>query len=109
MDDKLQIFMEYKVKPEKESLYREVMAEIAAVLPTYEVSNFQWFSAFDQDGLFVEMFEVPTPSHYHTLKKWRTSKSHQVFSKLDECVKGGTEKIHCWAFQAKTDELDSRR
>ncbi|MFB4165961.1 hypothetical protein ACE1TI_19715 [Alteribacillus sp. JSM 102045] len=107
MNQKLQIFMEYKIKPEKEQKYNQIMEEIAEALPNYEAENFQWFSAADQQGLYVEMFEVPTLSHYHTLKKWRSSKEHHIFGKLDECVEGGIKKIHCWAFQAKTEQLRS--
>ncbi|WP_158738416.1 hypothetical protein [Alteribacillus sp. YIM 98480] len=108
MDEKLHIFMEYKIIPEQEQNYTRIMKEIAQVLPNYEVEKFQWFSAADQQCLFVEIFEVPTLSHYHTLRKWRCSKSHHIFGKLDDCIEGGVQKIHCWAFQAKTDELKLR-
>ncbi len=51
--------------------------------------------------LYVEMYEVPTSSHYHALKKLRKSSEHTIFSGIIPFIEGGAEKIHCWAFQRK--------
>lgn len=101
MSKKITVFMEYKVRPEYVQDYENVMKEFAQALPTYDANHFQWFKAADQEGLYVEMFDVPTLSHYHTLKKWRRSKEHSLFKKLDEYVVGGLEKVNCWAFIRK--------
>ncbi len=98
---KITVFMEYKVKNECVQEYEKLMKEFARALSTYDANHFQWFQAADQEGLYVEMFDVPTLSHYHTLKKWRRSKEHSLFKKLDEHVVGGLEKVNCWAFLRK--------
>ncbi|MDT8860979.1 hypothetical protein N0O92_12120 [Alkalihalobacillus sp. MEB130] len=101
MTKRLQIFMEYKIKKELVKEYEEVMKEIMNVLPDYEATNIQWYVADDQPHLYVEMFEVPTPSHYQVLKQLRQSTEHATFSKMVPFIEGGVEKIHCWAFQRK--------
>ncbi len=106
MNKNIYIFMEYKIKTEKRKLYQQLMKETAAALSDYQVESFQWFQAVDQKGLYVEMFHVPALSYYHTLKKERRSKDHPIFGKLEECVEGGLEKINCWAFYAKHEQLE---
>ncbi len=101
MSKKLQIFMEYKVKQDSIAEYEKAMKEIIRVLPDYGATNINWFVATEQENLYVEMFEVPTESHYHALKKIRQCSDHFVFSSIDPMINGGCEKIHCWAFQKK--------
>lgn len=101
MTKPLQIFMEYKVKEAEIEPYEEAMKEIIQVLPEYGASQIEWFVAEDQPHLYVEMFEVPTLSHYHVLKKLRRSEEHSLFRKVVPYIEGGAEKIHCWAFQRK--------
>ncbi|WP_096201673.1 hypothetical protein [Bacillus sp. FJAT-45350] len=103
MSNYLQIFMEYKVKQENIQDYEKAMEEILKELPEFGASNIQWFVATDQDDLYVEMFEVPTDSHYHALKKLRQCNDHHIFSKIAPMVEGGCEKIHCWAFKKKVE------
>ncbi|RSL31624.1 hypothetical protein D7Z54_19455 [Salibacterium salarium] len=105
MNQNVHIFMEYKVKSGKEQLYEQTMVDIAEAMSEYGVINFRWYQAADQPNLYVELFEIPALSHYHTLKEERGSKNHPVFRKLDETIEGGLEKIHCWAFYEKTSEL----
>ncbi|WP_332630958.1 hypothetical protein [Halalkalibacter flavus] len=101
MTKPLQIFMEYKVNKSCISEYEQVMKEIMDVLPDFEATNIQWYVADDQPHLYVEMYEVPTTSHYQILKKLRRSKEHLIFSKMVPLIEGGADKIHCWAFQRK--------
>ncbi len=93
--------MEYKVDQTKIEEYEGAMKEIISTLPDYEAKNIQWYVAEDQPHLYVEMYEVPTTSHYQVLKKLRRSKEHPVFSAIVPYINGGVEKIHCWAFQRK--------
>ncbi|ARK29022.1 hypothetical protein [Halalkalibacter krulwichiae] len=97
----LQIFMEYKVKEEEVEAYERDMKEILAILPEYEAKNIQWYVADDQPYLYVEMYEVPTTSHYQVLRKIRRQEEHKIFGKIVPYINGGAEKIHCWAFQRK--------
>ncbi|KHF41289.1 hypothetical protein [Halalkalibacter okhensis] len=101
MTKPLQIFMEYKVNKEYINEYEQAMKEIIEVLPDYEATNISWYVADDQPHLYVEMFEVPTTSHYQALKKLRRSNEHAIFSKMVPLIEGGAEKIHCWAFVRK--------
>ncbi|MDY7221428.1 hypothetical protein P4637_18395 [Halalkalibacterium halodurans] len=101
MTQSLQIFIEYKIKKETINEYEQVMKEILQELPSYEASNIEWFVASDQPYLYVEMFEVPTTSHYHVLKKLRQSEDHRLFGKIIPMVEGGASAIHCWAFERK--------
>ncbi|WP_062052158.1 hypothetical protein [Bacillus sp. JCM 19034] len=102
MTKPLQIFMEYKIISHKIKEYEEAMELILETLPQYDVSNIEWFVAEDQPYLYVEMFHVPTVSHYKALKELRQSTDHPVFSSIVPYIEGGVEKIHCWAFQRKS-------
>ncbi|TWI52882.1 hypothetical protein [Halalkalibacter nanhaiisediminis] len=101
MTQPLQIFMEYKVSEEKVEAYERAMESIIEALPDYGASRIQWYVAEDQPHLYVEMYEVPTSSHYHALKKLRKSHEHTLFSQIIPYIEGGSEKIHFWAFQRK--------
>lgn len=101
MTKRLQIFMEYKVNKQHIHEYEQAMAIIIDELPQFGASNIQWFVAEDQPYLFVEMYEVPTTAHYHALKKLRQSNEHHIFGQIAPYIGGGTENIHCWAFQRK--------
>ncbi|MCM3762235.1 hypothetical protein M3212_15790 [Alkalihalobacillus oceani] len=101
MTKPLQIFMEYKVKEAEIESYEAAMKEVIQALPEYGASRIEWFVAEDQPHLYVEMFEVPTQSHYHVLKKLRRSEEHSLFRTIVPYIEGGAENIHCWAFQRK--------
>ncbi|WP_227938021.1 hypothetical protein [Alkalihalobacillus deserti] len=101
MTKSLQIFMEYKVKENSVEAYEHVMKEVIETLADYEAEKIQWYVADDQPFLYVEMYEVPTASHYQILKKIRRQADHTVFGKIVPYIEGGAEKIHCWAFQRK--------
>lgn len=101
MTKRLQIFMEYKVKENQIDAYERAMKDVIHTLSDYEAENIQWYVAEDQPFLYVEMYEVPTASHYQVLKKIRRQAEHAVFGKIVPFIDGGAEKIHCWAFQRK--------
>lgn len=104
MSQYLQIFMEYKIRPEKIAEYERLMEQVIKNLPEYGAYDIQWFIADDQPHLYVEMFKLPTQSHFMALKKIRQSETHHLFGKIAQMVEGGCEKIHCWAFHQKTKE-----
>lgn len=103
MSESVQIFMEYKVKKENISEYELLMKTILTTLRDYEATEIEWFVASDQPHLYVELFKMPTTSHYHALRKLRRDADHHLFGKLIPFVEGGVEKIHCWAFQRKSE------
>ncbi|SFM03157.1 hypothetical protein [Salibacterium qingdaonense] len=108
MQKKIHIFIEYKIAAGKEQRYRQLMEETAQALDALGASSFQWLEAVDQDRLYVEMFELESLSVYHTVKEARRSKNHPVFGKLDECLEGGLDHLHCWGFVSKNDELEEK-
>ncbi|MFD2703864.1 hypothetical protein [Salibacterium lacus] len=108
MQKKIHIFIEYKIAAGKEQRYRQLMEETVEALADFGASAFQWFEAVDQNGLYVEMFELESLSVYHTVKEARRSKNHPVFKKLDECLEGGLDNLHCWGFVSKNDELEEK-
>ncbi|PYZ96917.1 hypothetical protein CR205_14685 [Alteribacter lacisalsi] len=97
----LQIFLEYKVNENKTDEYEALMAEVLSALREYGAEEIDWYEAADQKNLYVEMFRLPTMSHYHAMKKLRCTEEHPLFSKLGDFVDGGVRKIHCWAFVQK--------
>ncbi|MBM7097741.1 hypothetical protein JSY36_18555 [Bacillus sp. H-16] len=101
MNRKLQIFLEYKVKEDRLEEYEELMKDVLPALSEYGAKDVDWYEAADQKTLYVEMFTMPTMSHYHALKKLRCTNEHPLFSKLDHVVEGGIRKVHCWAFIQK--------
>jgi hypothetical protein len=97
----LQIFLEYKVNENRIDEYEALMAELLPALAEYGAEEIDWYEAADQKNLYVEMFRLPTMSHYHVMKKLRCTEEHPLFSKLSNFVEGGVRKIHCWAFVQK--------
>ncbi|MQR96144.1 hypothetical protein [Fictibacillus phosphorivorans] len=95
----LTVFMEYKVSPESIQRYESQMESVISELKACGALDIQWYRAADQPSLYVECFQVNDQASYDTIKKNRTSPQHPVFSILNECVIGGLEKIHCWAFE----------
>lgn len=101
MNESIQIFMEYKVKEANIAEYESLMKKILTTLRDYDATDIEWFVASDQPHLYVEMFKMPTKSHYHALKKLRCDEEHHLFGQLIPYIEGGVKKIHCWAFQKK--------
>lgn len=102
----LTVFMEYKISQESIQFYETQMPDVLKELEVYGASNIQWYRAADQPSLYVECFQVKNQTAYDTIKKDRTALGHPVFSKLNECVTGGLEKIHCWAFEKLNTKED---
>ncbi|MDG5786240.1 hypothetical protein QA612_01970 [Evansella sp. AB-P1] len=98
MNQGLQIFLEYKIKPEFVNEYEKHMNEILVELEQYSATEVDWYEAADQKHLYVEMFKLPTMAHYHAIKEMRQNSNHAVFGRLDQYVDGGIKKVHCWAF-----------
>lgn len=95
----LTVFMEYKVNPETLQSYEYEMASVINELKKLGAAEIQWYRAADQPSLYVECFKVKDKDAYESIKEKRTSSEHPVFSKLFTMVSGGSEKIHCWAFE----------
>ncbi|MFM1655280.1 hypothetical protein ACI7RC_24770 [Brevibacillus sp. B_LB10_24] len=90
----LTIFIEYKIADGKREEAIGVIAEMERQIQSRGGMNYRFFEGFDQPGLFVEMFEVADESAYRDIKQWRTAGGP-----LEDCIAGGSAKIHVWAFQ----------
>ncbi|ADU29240.1 hypothetical protein [Evansella cellulosilytica] len=98
MNNQLHIFMEYRIKSEYVKEFENKMPDVMKELERHEAIETEWFEAADQKNLYVEMFKLPTHSHYHDIKNVRRDKAHPIFGQFDQYVEGGIEKVHCWAF-----------
>jgi hypothetical protein len=96
------VFMEYKVNPDTIQAYESVMEFVISELESLGVSRIEWYRAVDQHSLYVECFRVQNKNEYEIIKEKRISSEHPVFSKLQTYIEGGSEKIHCWAFEQMT-------
>lgn len=101
MSSPIQVFLEYKIKHDKKEEYELYMPKLLQQLADYEADEIDWYEAADQDYLYVEMFKLPTMSHYYAMKESRSKKDHPLFGELDTFIEGGLHKLHCWAFLQK--------
>lgn len=102
MTENIHIFIEYKVKEAAVSEYEQYMKKVLQALRDYEASEIEWFVASDQGNLYIEMFKLPTKSHYYALKKLRLDEEHHLFGKLLSFIEGGAKKVNSWAFIKKS-------
>ncbi|MCA1060746.1 hypothetical protein LCL96_17550 [Rossellomorea aquimaris] len=94
MKNTLHIYMEYEIKQNLQSRYKQIMTSIAETLPQYDAFNVHWEKAGDESNRYIETFVVPTESHFHVLKRLRMSRHHLLFGLLDECICGGLQEIN---------------
>ena len=101
MKNSLQIYLEYEIKQNLQPQYKQIMNTIINTLPQYDASNIQWEKSESSSNRYMETFAVPTESHYHALKRLRTSHRHLLFGLLDECICGGLKEIKCIGLKTK--------
>ncbi|WP_064093944.1 hypothetical protein [Rossellomorea aquimaris] len=101
MKNSLQIYLEYEIKQNLQPQYKQIMNTIVNTLPQYDASNIQWEKSEISPNRYMETFAVPTESHYHALKRLRTSRRHLLFGLLDECICGGLKEIRCIGLKTK--------
>lgn len=96
----IQMIIQYEVKQNLLSQYKETIESISMVLADFEADMFSCSQA-GQRNMFMETFFVPTESHYHALKKIRLSRTHPVFGCLEKFVPGGLEEMGFMAIKQK--------
>lgn len=97
----IQVFAEYKIVPEKRQDYLEKIEQVRIAMGQIGVRDFEVYEGVDQPNLFVEMFHVPTVEAYEKMKRKRCDEQAApgVFWKvINDCIDGGTAKLHMWAF-----------
>lgn len=101
MNNKLTVFIEYKIKSDTIEPYEAHMENVIKELKKDGAYTVSWMKAIDQDLLYVESFDVADEAAYQYIKESRLSGDHPVYGKLDNMINGGLPKLHCWAFQKK--------
>ncbi|WP_102261605.1 hypothetical protein [Mesobacillus jeotgali] len=96
----IQMIVQYEVKQDLLSQYRDTINKISTMLPDFEADMFSC-SQSDEQNIFIESFYVPTEAHYHALKKMRLSRNHSVFGILEDFVPGGLERMGFMAIKQK--------
>jgi hypothetical protein len=99
MNHSLQMYIQYEIKEPSIEKYQQLMKDILRCLNYYEATDVQWMPFSGSTTSFLEIITLPTESHYHALKKLRTSRQHSVFGMLDECISGGLNKMDCFALK----------
>ncbi|MCA1066215.1 hypothetical protein QTG56_21280 [Rossellomorea sp. AcN35-11] len=94
MKNTLHIYLEYEIKHHLQPQYKQIMTNIVKTLPQYDAFNIQWERSETDPNRYIERFIVPTESHFHVLKRLRTSQHHLLFGLLDECICGGLKDIN---------------
>lgn len=97
----IQVFVEYKVKPDMREEYLHKIKDVATAMNYIGVDDFTVHEGVDQPGLFVEMFHVPTIQAYRKIKRKRCEEkaaTGEFWQSVNHCIQGGTEKLHMWAF-----------
>jgi hypothetical protein len=94
MKNTLHIYLEYEIKQNFQPQYKQIMNNIVETLPQYDAFNIQWEKSEVGSNRYIERFIVPTESHFHVLKRLRTSRRHLLFGLLDECICGGLQEIN---------------
>ncbi|WP_245723182.1 MFS transporter [Natribacillus halophilus] len=107
MAERMQVFMEYKILAGNERAYEAWMKQVPKELVRYGARDFSWFEAWDQPGLYVELFTVPSLETYEQIKDLRRTKDHPVFGDLAKWMHKPLEEVNCWAFRDRTEKEDS--
>jgi hypothetical protein len=100
MEKRFTFIIEYNVNENCNEKYEQTMNDITAYLYQYDVEQLQWFTDKVDSTRRIELFTVPSESHYYAIKKMRKAKNHHIFGLLDEIIDGGLNAIRCWALKA---------
>ncbi|MGM0845504.1 MAG: hypothetical protein ACQEUT_11040 [Bacillota bacterium] len=99
MSRSLQMYIQYEIKESYIEHYKQLMEDILPTLSFFEAENIQWMPSPGSPASFTEVITLPTESHYHALKRLRTSGEHPLFGMLDACILGGLQRMECFALR----------
>jgi hypothetical protein len=100
MEKGVRIYIEYKVKPSLIQQYELQMENVLKQLPTFGADHINWFHV-DTEKKYIEMFSLPTISHYVALRKMRAKACHTKFGMLDQFIEGGLQNIQMHAVKVQ--------
>lgn len=95
MDQKIKVFIEYKIRNEKMTDYKKLILQIQEI---YSEKQYFAYEGVDQPGLIVEEFFVSNMEEYSQIKNNRLNGSTPIWHELADCIEGGAQKMHIWAF-----------
>jgi hypothetical protein len=97
----IKVFVEYKIKEEMREQYLQEISNLSLAMEKIGATDFLVYEGVDQSNLFVEMFNVPSIEAYRKLKRKRSEEkagSGVFWQSINDCIDGGSEKLHMWAF-----------
>ncbi|MBP1157198.1 MULTISPECIES: hypothetical protein [unclassified Paenibacillus] len=95
MDQRIKVFIEYKIRNEKMTDYKKMIPKIQEI---YSEKQYSAYEGVDQPGLIVEEFFVSNMEEYSETKNNRLTGSDPIWIDLADCIEGGAKKMHIWAF-----------
>lgn len=98
----VKVFIEFKVKAEKRDDFMALVPELERQAARLRAKQFRLYEGTDQPLLFVEEFFVGDIAQYRAIKEQRLDANSPFWSRLHDCVEGGANKLHIWAFQPLT-------
>ncbi|WP_108670538.1 hypothetical protein [Peribacillus acanthi] len=96
MNKQIKIYVEYTIEESAIPQYQMLIKQIVEALEHFEAQSIECYKTEKQDQ-FMEIFTVPTESHFHAIKRIHKNKNHTVFGKLHRIVSGGADQISCRA------------
>jgi hypothetical protein len=90
----LTVFIEYKLDAGAREEGLLLLAGMADRMKSMGAREYRCWEGLDQQGLFVEAFDVDTVQQYEQIKEARLA-DHGFCS----CVSGGAGKLNIWAFR----------
>ncbi|MCA1032638.1 hypothetical protein LCL95_16630 [Bacillus timonensis] len=94
MSNGVQVYMEYPIKGAFLHQYEATMENVHQCMRELGVEKIEWYASPHYHNRYIEVFYVPTESHFFALKKLRTYPRQELFGKLMECIDGGPSSIH---------------
>ncbi|QPC45780.1 hypothetical protein [Mangrovibacillus cuniculi] len=83
----------YNIKPYAKTEYQEWVNKLRHTLPSYDATLLSIH--VEDDNKCIEEINLPTASHFHMLKKWRTEKKHSIFTQLEKWIEPDSIVCYC--------------
>ncbi|GAX90371.1 hypothetical protein [Effusibacillus lacus] len=96
------VLVEYRVEDDKRDVFLGLVPELKQELEAWGGKRFRAYEGADQAGLFVEEFSVEDMEQYRKIKTIRQTGDSPFWNRFNECVSGGSAKVHMWAFREIT-------
>ncbi|MEK4025034.1 MULTISPECIES: hypothetical protein [unclassified Sporosarcina] len=97
--NKIKVFIEYKVIPEKRNQYIELTEKIIARYQSLQVNGFSIYEGIEQPNLFVEDFTVLNYEQFKLLKTERFEERIPIWKEVHSCIHTGVKKVNAYAFE----------